>query len=138
MRVAQEGGSGGQSLPTGACLLAQDRHGPNGGQHKTLLGACPQGPVPPEGKQPHHPCHHLPGQVGCLYPQSGCVGPDGVADCGGYTTYPYRGRVVWLLPGPGGRSWPHDASGTFPGHGRRGSLPVHSESPGVRGECLGI
>ena len=74
--MAQEGGSGGQSLPTRAHLLVQNGHRPNGGQHKTPLGACPQGPVPPEGKRPHHPCHHLPGQVGCSHPQPGRVGPD--------------------------------------------------------------
>ena len=31
------------------------------GQHKTLLGAPSEGPIPPEGKWPHHPCHYFPG-----------------------------------------------------------------------------
>ena len=134
--MAQEGGSGDQSLPAGAS--GTDWHGPNGGQHKTLLGAHPQGLVPPERKWPHHPCHLLPGQAACPHPQPGCMGPNGVANHGGYTTCPYRGRVVWLLPGPGGRSQPHDAGGTILGYRRRGSLPVHCKSPGVQGEYLGI
>ena len=40
--MAQEGG---QSLLAGVHLLSRDGHGPKGGQHKTLLGACPQGPT---------------------------------------------------------------------------------------------
>ena len=36
-------------------------HGPHSGQHKTLLGAHSKGPIPPDGKWPHHPCHHFPG-----------------------------------------------------------------------------
>ena len=61
MGMAHEGGSGNQSLPTHACLLAQNWRGPHSGQHKTLLGAHSQGPILPEGKQPHHPHHHIPG-----------------------------------------------------------------------------
>ena len=66
----------GQSLPTGVHLLVRNGHGPNGG------------PVLPEGKRSHHPCHHLPGRVGCLHPQPGCMGPVGVADRGGDTACP--------------------------------------------------
>ena len=49
------------------------------------------------------------------------MGPNGVANRGSYTMRSYRDRVVWLLPGPGGRSQPCDASGTILGHGRRGA-----------------
>ena len=50
---------------------------------------------------------------------------------GGYPTCNYRGRVIWLLSGPGSRSRPCDASGTILGHKGRRGLPVHCESPGV-------
>ena len=33
---------------------------------------------------------------------------------------PHRSRAVWLLPQPGGRPQPHDASGTVLGHGQEG------------------
>ena len=50
----------------------------------------------------------------------------------------YRGRVVWLLSGPGSRSQPHDAGSTILGHRGRRGLPVHCESPGVQGEYPSI
>ena len=71
-------------------------------------------------------------------PQPGRMGPNDVANCSGYTARSYRGRVVWLLSGPGSRSWPHDAGGTILGHERRRGLPVHCKSPGVQGEYPGV
>ena len=61
-----------------------------------------------------------------------------MANRSGYTTCSDKGRVVWLLLGPGGRSWPCDAGGTILGHGVRRGLPVHCKSPGVQGEYPGI
>ena len=56
--------------------------------------------------EPHHPCNHFPGQVGCLHPQPGCMGPDGVANLSSYThalteaeLYGYcQGQAVDLSP----------------------------------------
>ena len=59
MGVAHEGGSGDQSLPSGMCLLVRDWCGSNGGQRKTLLGAHPQSPVPPERKMAPPPTSSL-------------------------------------------------------------------------------
>ena len=136
MGVDWQGGFGSRTFLTGVCLLAQNWSGPRSGQHKTLLGGRPKGPIPPEGKQPHCPHHHFPGCVAGLRPQFKCIGLIGLATCGGYTMCSYSGRAVWLLPWPGSRSWPHDAGSTILGYRRRGSLPVHCESPGVQGECL--
>ena len=41
------------------------------------------------------------------------MGPNGVANHGSYTALSYRGRVVWLLLGPGGRSWPRMPAAQF-------------------------
>ena len=56
---------------------------------------------------------------------------EGVGDQGGYPVHTYRGRVIWLLSGPGSRSWPSDAGGTILGHGRRRGLLVHCKSSAV-------
>ena len=79
----------------------------------------------------HSPCHYFPGQVGGPDPQFRCLGTIGLATWGGRTVGPNRSRAVWLLLRPSGRPWPHDAGGTIPGHGQRGSLLVHCEGPGV-------
>ena len=47
-----------KAFPLVHAFLVQDWHGPNSGQHKTLLGANPKGTVPPERQWPHH-SHHL-------------------------------------------------------------------------------
>ena len=96
----------------------------------------PKGPVPPERKWPHHPCHLLPGQAGCPHPQSGCMGPNGVANHSGNTACSYRGRVVWLLPGPGSRSQPHDAGSTILSHRRRGAYLCTARALVFKGSIL--
>ena len=98
-----------------------------------LLRVCSQGPILPEGKQPHCPRHHFPGQVGSLHPQFKCLGPIGSTAHSGYTACSYRGRAVWLLLWTGGRSRPCDAGSTILGYGRRGPTCALQEPWCLRG-----
>ena len=54
MGMACEGGSGSQSLPARACLLARNWHGPHSGQHKSV-GSPLQGPYTIKGKMAPSP-----------------------------------------------------------------------------------